>query len=184
MSPRPCTADAGPAHPWSCGLRVLLCRRVPGPGAGPAVAQGRGPCCHLRAGGSHQGAGNAKPEQALAEEPHRAGLVHAERGTKTDVAEQDPGSKEGALNHGLDPALWECWCLRLVPGAQRCVLSPTAQHRTALCDQHLSPAIKQAVSEELSSASGVCPRGTMLTPGNLAGGEGGRVQGRLCPCSR
>ncbi|XP_033923076.1 acyl-coenzyme A thioesterase 8 isoform X1 [Melopsittacus undulatus] len=85
----------GPAHPRSCGLRVPLCRWVPGPGAGPAVAQGRGPGCHLRTGGSHQGAGNAKPEQAVADEPHRAGRGHiGVLGTKADAAEQDPGGRK------------------------------------------------------------------------------------------
>ena len=78
-------------------LTGSLCRWVPGPGAGTAVAQGRGPGCHLRAGGSRQGGANAEPEQAVAEEPRGPGPGHTEG---------DPKQWEGALKEpGLDPAL-------------------------------------------------------------------------------
>lgn len=76
------TATASPACPRGskgqpclsqgrvgCSLTEHLCRWVPGAGAGTAVAQRRGPGCHLCAGRSHQGGANAKLEQALAKEP-------------------------------------------------------------------------------------------------------------------
>lgn len=85
-----------------------------------------------------------------------------------------PKQREGALKHGLDTAPWERWCLGLsamdgVP--QRRLLSPTSRHRTVLYDQHLLPAINTAVDEQLSLASGVCPLGTVLIPGNLSEGR-------------
>lgn len=113
-SPGTRVAKTSPARPGGAagrGLTGPLCRRVPGTGAGTAVAQRRGPGCHLRAGRSHQGGANAKPEQALAEESPRA-EARARRGrdpgTETDTGKAGPGRQREAASQetGLDPALW------------------------------------------------------------------------------
>lgn len=111
---QPCPSQGVAGH----GLTVPLCRRVPGTGAGTAVAQGRDPGCHLCAGRSHQGGANAKPEQALAEEagssgstnPLQVGAQARQGGTpgpKQRWARQDPRQQQGEASKetGLDPAL-------------------------------------------------------------------------------
>lgn len=132
-------AEPGPARHGAGGHSVTVppCRRVPGAGAGPAVAQGRSAGGHLRAGRSHPGGANTKTEQALAEEPRGLG----------------PGRAEGG--NTAPRRTWagrECWCQRPpvttgTRGGTRCDRAPTTAWNCVLPPAApLLPAIKPLVS--------------------------------------
>lgn len=129
-------AESSPACHWagSHSVTVPPCRRVPGAGAGPAVAQGWSPGCHLRTGRSHQGGASAKPEQALAKEALGLGPGRAEGGNAVPRRTW---------------AGWECWRQR-PPGSRggtRCDRVPAAAwNRVLRAAAPLLPAIKPLVS--------------------------------------